>query len=165
MENMNGPTGIVTPLIVGILRIIPISTDKITDIIPVDYTANALICVMWDTVNRCVKRKNDISTYTVIIIKLTIIVIIIFRYQDSKLNLEPKIFNYVSSVESPITWGEFSNEIFDRYHEAPPQRSMWYSFFICAVNFWILNILRLFLHWIPATFVDLYLILRGKNPK
>lgn len=159
---MNGPTGIVTPLILGVLRIIPISTDKITDIIPVDYTANALICVMWDTVNRCIKRKN----YKVFI--LTLIVIIIFRYQDSgrlKLNVEPKIFNYVSSVESPLTWGEFSNEIFYRYREAPPQKSMWYSFCIFVVNFWILNILRFFLHWIPATFVDLYLILRGKNPK
>lgn len=49
---MNGPTGIITPLIVGFLRIIPIAKEKITDIIPVDYTVNALISVMWDTVNR-----------------------------------------------------------------------------------------------------------------
>lgn len=49
---MNGVSGIVAPLIVGVLRTIQLSTDKITDIVPVDYTANALISVMWDTVNR-----------------------------------------------------------------------------------------------------------------
>lgn len=50
--NINGPSGVMTSVVVGFLRIIPIATDKITDIIPVDYTVNALISVMWDTVNR-----------------------------------------------------------------------------------------------------------------
>lgn len=36
----------------GFLRAVPIAKNKITDVIPVDYTANALISVMWDTVNR-----------------------------------------------------------------------------------------------------------------
>jgi len=52
VDNMNGASGIIAPLIVGVLRTIQLSTDKITDIVPVDYTANALISVMWDTVNR-----------------------------------------------------------------------------------------------------------------
>jgi len=49
---MNGPTGILTGVMVGFLRTLQISTDKVTDIIPADYTANALISVMWDTVKR-----------------------------------------------------------------------------------------------------------------
>jgi len=53
LENINGPSGIVTGVLVGFLRTIQLDTDKITDIIPVDYTVNALISVMWDTVNRC----------------------------------------------------------------------------------------------------------------
>lgn len=55
MENMNGPSGIVTGVSIGFLRAIPIDTNKVADIIPVDYTVNALISVMWDTVNRYVK--------------------------------------------------------------------------------------------------------------
>jgi fatty acyl-CoA reductase len=51
-DNKNGATGMLTSLITGILRILKIDTSKITDIIPVDYTANALISVMWDTVKR-----------------------------------------------------------------------------------------------------------------
>lgn len=52
LENMNGPSGIITGVVVGFLRVISIDSDKITDIIPADYTVNALISVMWDTVNR-----------------------------------------------------------------------------------------------------------------
>lgn len=52
LDNINGASGIITPLIVGILRTIQLSRDKNTDIVPVDYTANALISVMWSTVNR-----------------------------------------------------------------------------------------------------------------
>lgn len=49
---MNGTTGIITPVIVGLLRVILIAKDKKTDSVPVDYTVNALISVMWDTINR-----------------------------------------------------------------------------------------------------------------
>jgi alcohol-forming fatty acyl-CoA reductase len=54
LDNINGPSGIVTGVIAGFLRTIPLDKNKITDIIPVDYTVNALISVMWDTVNRYV---------------------------------------------------------------------------------------------------------------
>lgn len=52
LDNINGASGIMTPLVVGFLRVMPLSMDKITDIVPVDFTVNALISVMWDTVNR-----------------------------------------------------------------------------------------------------------------
>lgn len=49
---MNGTPTVIAPLITGFMRTAPIDKDNIADIIPVDYTANALISVMWDTVNR-----------------------------------------------------------------------------------------------------------------
>jgi len=49
---MNGVSGVVAPIIVGFLRAIQLSKGKIADIVPVDYAVNALISVMWDTVNR-----------------------------------------------------------------------------------------------------------------
>lgn len=52
LVNMNGVTGVVAPIIVGFLRTVQLSKGKITDIVPVDYAVNALISVMWDTVNR-----------------------------------------------------------------------------------------------------------------
>lgn len=49
---MNGPCGIVVGVMLGFLRTISIDVKKTTDIVPADYTVNALISVMWDTVNR-----------------------------------------------------------------------------------------------------------------
>ncbi|XP_025207314.1 fatty acyl-CoA reductase wat-like [Melanaphis sacchari] len=140
LDNINGLSGIVTPLIVGVLRTIQLSRDKITDIVPVDYTVNALISVMWSTANR-------------------------HQYNFEK-NKEPKIYNYVSSIESPIHWDEVIQYTFETYHQAPPLESMWYIFCIFSTNRWLINILRFFLHWIPGAIIDLIsFIVRGKNLK
>lgn len=55
LENMNGPTGVITGVMVGFLRTVPNIESNIIDLIPADYTVNALISVMWDTVNRYAK--------------------------------------------------------------------------------------------------------------
>ncbi|XP_026819369.1 LOW QUALITY PROTEIN: fatty acyl-CoA reductase wat-like [Rhopalosiphum maidis] len=139
LDNINGPSSIIAPLIVGFLRTFQLSTDKRTDIVPVDYTANALISVMWSTVN----RHN-------------------YSYEKNK---EPKIYNYVSSVDSPIHWDKIIQYTFETYHQAPPLGSMWYIFCIFSTNRWFVDILRFLLHRIPAAFVDLLFHIRGKNPK
>ncbi|VVC31702.1 Hypothetical protein CINCED_3A003071 [Cinara cedri] len=139
VEGMNGPIAMVVPFILGLLRITALSENKKADIIPVDYTVNALICVMWDTIN---------------------------RYQNTnQLNIKPKIFNYVSSVESPITWDRFFNEMRNNYFEMPPLSAVWYIFCFNTTNVWGIKILRFFLHWIPALVGDLYLIVTGKKTK
>ncbi|XP_060876849.1 fatty acyl-CoA reductase wat-like [Metopolophium dirhodum] len=140
LENMNGPTGLVTGVMVGFLRTVPNIGSNITDIIPADYTVNALISVMWDTVNRH-KQSNGVN------------------------NKVPKIYNYVSCVESPLTWGRYIREMHDQYYVAPPLQSMWYGFYIFYTNLMVGSILRFFLHRIPGAFMDLLLILCGKSPK
>ncbi|CAH1738322.1 unnamed protein product [Aphis gossypii] len=139
LDNINGASGIITPLIVGILRTIQLSRNKKTDIVPVDYTANALISVMWSTVNR-------------------------YKYSDEK-NKEPKIYNYVSSADSPIHWDKIINYTFEAYHQAPPLETMWYIFCIFSDSRWLVYILRFLLHRIPGAFIDFSFIIRGKNPK
>ncbi|XP_001948211.2 fatty acyl-CoA reductase wat [Acyrthosiphon pisum] len=140
LENMNGPTGILTGVMVGFLRTINLAIDKVTDIIPADYTANALISVMWDTV----KRHQDCD-YT--------------KYE------QPKIYNYVSSADSPLTWNKYIEGMTEHYNVSPPLRSMWYGFFIVYTNLWIGMVLKFLLHRIPAAFVDFLLIISGKSPK
>lgn len=51
-ESMNGPFGLVTGFMIGLLKVILIVKEKKSDIVPADYTVNALISAMWDTVNR-----------------------------------------------------------------------------------------------------------------
>ncbi|KAE9538171.1 hypothetical protein AGLY_006143 [Aphis glycines] len=139
LDTINGPSGIVTGVTAGLLRTIYLDSNKITDIIPVDYTVNALISVMWDTVN---------------------------SYQHSNQTKKvPKIYNYVSSNESPITWGEYIQNMYDHYFEVPPLRAMWYIFCIFHTNFLIDTILRFWLHKVPGALMDLLLIISGKTPK
>uniref|UniRef100_A0A2S2NZV8 Fatty acyl-CoA reductase n=1 Tax=Schizaphis graminum TaxID=13262 RepID=A0A2S2NZV8_SCHGA len=140
LENMNGPTGLIAGVMVGFLRTAPNIGSNITDIIPADYTVNALISVMWDTVNRH-KQSNGVPFEA------------------------PKIYNYVSCVESPLTWDRYSKEMHDQFYTAPPLQAMWYGFYIPYTNFIVGSILRFFLHRIPAAFMDLMLILSGKSPK
>ncbi|KAL5235551.1 hypothetical protein ACI65C_002961, partial [Semiaphis heraclei] len=139
LVNMNGVTGVVAPIIVGFLRTVQLSKGKITDIVPVDYAVNALISVMWDTVNR--------------------------HRDGNRRNEEPTIYNYVSSVESSMNWGEFLQYTFETHHQVPPLGSMWYIFCIFSANRWVVIISRFFLHRIPGAIVDLSLIIRGKKPK
>ncbi|XP_001946150.2 fatty acyl-CoA reductase wat [Acyrthosiphon pisum] len=139
LDNINGPSGIVTGVIAGFLRTIQLDKNKMADIIPVDYTVNALISVMWDTVNR--------------------------HRHSNQMNKVPKIYNYVSSVESPLTWGKYIKEMQENYFDIPPLRSIWYMFYISHTNSLVSTILRFWLHTIPAAFVDLLLIISGQSPK
>jgi alcohol-forming fatty acyl-CoA reductase len=51
-DGMQGLAAVVTSVVVGFLRALPISKNKKADFVPVDYSANALISIMWDTVIR-----------------------------------------------------------------------------------------------------------------
>uniref|UniRef100_A0A2S2P2M9 Fatty acyl-CoA reductase n=1 Tax=Schizaphis graminum TaxID=13262 RepID=A0A2S2P2M9_SCHGA len=138
-DNKQGLAAVVTSVIVGFSRTLPITMNKKADIVPVDYSANALISVMWDTV---------------------------IRYQNSdEKNNEPKIYNYVSSFDRPLLWGTFIEYVYETYYEVPPLQSMWYICCVFSANRWIINTMRFLLHRIPSALVDLSLFICGKNPK
>lgn len=68
---MNGPSGVVTGVMIGFLRTVPVDGNKITDIVPADYTVNALISVMWDTVNRYNLMFTNVFIYDIIYYEIT----------------------------------------------------------------------------------------------
>jgi len=142
VENINGPPGLVIPLIIGFWRVLLVDKTKKCDIIPADYIVNAMISVMWDTVN----RHQDTN-----------------QIKDS--NKKLKIFNFVSGVESPLNWGEFLNEIYDNYMENPPLISIWYSFYMFSTNSIVVYFMKFLLHRIPAAFMDIGMLICGKSPR
>lgn len=90
----------------------------------------------------------------------------ICRYQETKQTIKkPKIFNYVSCVESPLTYRNFINKVYITYHKIPPLGAFWYIFCIFSTNVFVTNIIRILLHRIPAAIVDSYLIITGRSPK
>lgn len=56
---------------IGFLRTVPVDGNKITDIVPADYTVNALISVMWDTVNRYNLMFTNVFIYDIIYYEIT----------------------------------------------------------------------------------------------
>lgn len=67
---------------------------------------------------------------------------------------EPKVYNYVSSVEKPLKWGDFKN--LSELHGTcvPPMRAMWY-YFLTVQRFWFTHLLcSYFLHYLPAIIID-----------
>jgi fatty acyl-CoA reductase len=73
------------------------------------------------------------------------------------------IFNYVSSTQNPVTWGEFMklNEFSINY---PSFKCMWYYFFCLNKHKLIHNIYIIFLHLLPALFTDIGAKIMGKQP-
>lgn len=73
------------------------------------------------------------------------------------------IFNYVSSTQNPITWGEFMklNEYGINY---PSFMCIWYYFFTLNKHRFIHNIYVIFLHLLPAVFTDIGAKIMGKQP-
>lgn len=58
IDNLYGPTGIVTGVMTGIIKSIPCDINAVTDLVPVDMTVNALIAASWD-MNVRYSHRND----------------------------------------------------------------------------------------------------------
>jgi fatty acyl-CoA reductase len=73
------------------------------------------------------------------------------------------IFNYVSSTQNPIRWGEFMklNEYAINY---PSFMCIWYYFFTLNKHRFIHNIYVIFLHLLPALLADIGAKIIGKQP-
>lgn len=73
------------------------------------------------------------------------------------------IFNYVSSTQNPITWGEFMkmNENSINY---PSLKCIWYYFFFLNKHKFIHNIFTIFLQLLPALLADIAAKIMGKQP-
>lgn len=137
INNVYGPNGVVAGACKGMVRTLHCDKDIVANIVPADMCVNALICSAWDIANRPIRRvKEDVP-----------------------------IYNYVSSVEKPITWGEFNNLNMMYANQYPFSDIYW------AINFRtnknkILNWINvMFLHFIPAFFIDVLATILGKRPQ
>lgn len=76
------------------------------------------------------------------------------------------IYNYVSTVDAPISWNEFLMEKCLSYSRIYPiLQQKWYMTFHITNNKFIYNISKIFLHFIPALFLDFIFLFMGNAPK
>lgn len=137
LDNMYGPTGVAVGTVTGMLRTVQCDPSVTADLVPVDSVVN---CLMVAARNVC-------------------------RQYEERAVIEPPIFNYVSSVENRITWGDFTRLNMARIDKQPFSNAIWYASVTLNKSTLMNQIYIFFLHLLPAALVDALAICIGKKPK
>ncbi|XP_046975946.1 fatty acyl-CoA reductase wat-like [Vanessa cardui] len=137
LDNMYGPTGAAVGTVTGMLRTMQCDESVTADLVPVDSAVNCLMVAAHDVYK---------------------------QFRDSSF-IEPPIFNYVSSVENRITWGEFTNLNLAMIDKHPFSNAVWYVSLTLNKSALMHQIYMFFLHLIPAALVDGLALCIGKKPK
>ncbi|CAK9831261.1 Fatty acyl-CoA reductase wat [Anthophora retusa] len=137
VDNVYGPTGALVAAGIGLLRTINMDKNCVAELIPADYTINALVVTASAVAT---KRFRTITN-------------------------DPPICNYHSSWDTAITWGQYMNLAVKYGRQVPSMRTVWCYTFTPAKTTCIYYILVVLLHLLPATLADTALILLGKKPR
>ncbi|CAH0404438.1 unnamed protein product [Chilo suppressalis] len=137
LDNLYGPNGVAIGSATGILRTLQCDETATADIVPVDSVVN---CLMVAAAGVHAQYKNSPP-------------------------LEPPIFNYVSSVENRITWGDFMAQNMARIDRHPFSNAVWYISLTLTKSAFVNNLNKIFLHLMPAALVDGVAICLGRKPK
>ncbi|XP_044013795.1 uncharacterized protein LOC122856167 [Aphidius gifuensis] len=137
VDNYYGPTGGVTAASLGVLKTTQMDPNVKANLVPVDYTVNALIACAWDISTQTTRRNDDML-----------------------------IYNYVSTTDAPVTWNNFFIDYcLESAREYPILQTKWYMTFSITKNRLAYNLSMIFLHLLPALLVDLIFLCTGQKPK
>lgn len=75
------------------------------------------------------------------------------------------VYNYVSSVEKPLTWGEFTDLNIKYGFEYPFSSAIWYLSFHMHKTAMMHKIYVIFLHILPAMLIDSLALCVGQRPQ
>ncbi|XP_024936806.1 fatty acyl-CoA reductase wat isoform X2 [Cephus cinctus] len=135
VDNISGATGALVGAGAGLIRTLNIDPDCTAELVPVDYSVNALIATAWDVAN----NKNN--------------------------EANPPIYNYYSSSSENVTWGQYINLAMKYGKTMPSLRSMWCYSVTVAKNYYVYYILSVLLHVLPALIIDIGLFLTGHKTR
>ncbi|XP_026686023.1 fatty acyl-CoA reductase wat-like [Diaphorina citri] len=154
IDNLYGPTGIVTGVEAGLIRTVHCNPNVTGDMVPADLTTNSLVCSAWDASNRADLTTNalmcsawDASN----------------RIRKLKTTSLP-IYNYVSSKDNPITWLQFQTKCFNAGVKTPPSQVLMYIFPPLQTKSRNLYIfLSFFLHYLVGYVFDFFFWASGQK--
>ncbi|XP_048487960.1 fatty acyl-CoA reductase wat [Plutella xylostella] len=131
--NVFGPSGILLGIGLGVTHTTLVNPDVRQDVVPVDYVNNLTIAATWDTVKRYERGHRDIKIYT------------------------------LSNIRNFINYNSYVDVLDTEGRQLVTPKAMWYCGAIHAENKYTLFLFTLFMHYIPAFFVDIVLKLRGSK--
>lgn len=122
----------------GLMKFVCVDPEAIANVVPVDYTVNALLACAWDVANK--QKKNQTTD-------------------------DMMIYNYVSTTENPIKWSEYLTVCLHYGREFPIKQSIWYLTVHFSKNKIIKFFAIIFLHLLPAILLDAVNICTGQKPR
>ncbi|XP_050455047.1 fatty acyl-CoA reductase wat-like [Cataglyphis hispanica] len=148
-DSVYGPVGLLVGSSLGLLRTIHCHTDKKLDFIPADYVTSSLIAAAWHTDERKVKKNFKVDVNTGIVPDVERV----------------KVYNCVSSCQSPITWRTFRKHVRDHGSKIPGAKNIRLQCMFWNSRLWIHKILVCLFHLLPAVMVDAVANLTGRNSR
>lgn len=162
-DNIYGMNGALYGFGKGVIRVLYCNKDYLGDLIPADFVANSTLAVAWITA----KEMLVLIALDFYFFKHLIYVIFYFfsaeKNNATNNNNKVKVYNSVSSVDNPITWGTVSNEILRIYNTFPLENKMWHTVTNFTPSLFLFKLLTIIYHILPAIPIDIYLKSIGKK--
>ncbi|XP_037947415.1 fatty acyl-CoA reductase wat-like [Teleopsis dalmanni] len=138
IDNLYGPTGAIAGAGTGVIRSLRCDPRAVANMVPVDLCVNSIITASWD-----VSRKHN----------------------TIKLANEIPVYNFCTSKENQLTWGDFTTKTTKYGLMYPTLKALWYLCYANRPNK-IMHMLSIFfLHYVPATIFDAVCMCLGKKPR
>lgn len=164
MDNVYGPTGALAAAGIGLLRTMNMDKSCTAELIPADYTVNALIVTAWAVATKRFRSILSLAFASLLYeTRLGFMNLVIFICSNE--TTDPPIYNYHSSWEDGISWGRYMDLAVKHGSQVPSVRSVWCYTFTAAKSAYAYFILVTLLHLLPATLVDAAFILTGRKPR
>ncbi|XP_021936245.1 fatty acyl-CoA reductase wat-like [Zootermopsis nevadensis] len=136
-DNLYGPTGIVVGVVLGWIRTIYSNGKLVGDIVPCDMAVNALVTSAW----HIHEQRSRSGTGAI------------------------PVYNYVSSCENPITWGDFINKNIKHSWQVPFDNAVWMVNLTLIHVHVLYKLYALLIHLLPALVGDTALLAIGQKPR
>ncbi|XP_069691448.1 fatty acyl-CoA reductase wat-like isoform X2 [Periplaneta americana] len=120
----------------GLIRVSEADKHFVTSLVPCDMSINAVIASAWDAHQRGRSENKDVSVY-----------------------------NYVSTCENPITWGQTFAYVIKYSSKVPFDNAIWVPIMLLCKWHLLYKFLMFFLHIVPAVIMDILLFCTGRETK
>ncbi|KRT85134.1 epimerase [Oryctes borbonicus] len=129
VDSLNGPMGVLVAAGKGVLRIMHCNGDNSAHLIPADMAINAILVVAWK-LGTAEKQPEEVPVY-----------------------------NLTNGEVLKVTWSDILDMGRKVGYEYPFEMQVWYPNGSITSNYWVYFIWSIFLHWLPAVFIDLLMFI------
>ncbi|KAL7727826.1 hypothetical protein ACLKA6_019762 [Drosophila palustris] len=138
IEGVNGPTGLMIGAARGVIRSMHCNPDYASTVIPVDKAINGMIL--------CGYQRGKISS------------------SSSSITKNVEFCNLCISSKALMSWGESIETGRRFFYETPLSFALWYPGGSIKRNYYHHLFCVIFFHYLPAYFIDFWLLIFGRKP-